>query len=70
MSVNDDREIRYLGDVQRLTFNEGDTLVLTLDQPISEELVLRLREQLQEILGKDRKYLILGEGMKIGVLAA
>lgn len=68
--MNDDHEIRYLGDVQRLTFNEGDTLVLTVNRPISEEIVARLREDLESVFGKDRKYLILGEGMKIGVLAA
>lgn len=70
MSVNDDHEIRYLGDVQRLTFNEGETLVLTVDQAISDDMARRLREQLEGVFGKDRKYLVLSEGMKIGVLAA
>lgn len=63
-------EIKFLGDVQRLVFNEGDTLVLTVNRPISQEVAARLKQQMEDTFGKDRKYLILSEEMKIGVLAA
>lgn len=61
-------EIRYLGDVQRLVLNPGDTVVLTIDSIISEDTALRLKTQLQNILGDGYHYLVLSDGMKIGVL--
>lgn len=66
----DDPEIRYLGDVQRLVLNEGDALVLTVDGPLSCEKAAILRHQLEGVFGKDRKLLILSDGMKIAALAA
>jgi hypothetical protein len=66
--MNDNPEIRYLGDVQKLSLNEGDILVLSSDQHLREETAERLRQHLErEIPG--HKVLILGEGLKLGVLS-
>lgn len=62
--------IRYLGDVQRLVLNPGDTVVLSYDGSLPDEIAGRLREQASGILGPDIKVMVLGDGFKIGVLAA
>jgi hypothetical protein len=63
-------EIKYLGDVQRLTMEPGDVLVLSVHDEISQEAAARLKEQVLATIGTDRKVMVLSRGMKVGVLAA
>ena len=64
-----DPEVRYLGDVQRLALKPGDTIVLQSDQEISDETAVRLRNYVEQFL-PGHKVLVLGDGLKIGVLVA
>ena len=67
--MSQEQEIRYLGDVQRLELAPNDVVVLMVERPITPEIAERLKEHLRDVLGNDRKYLVLSEGIKIGVLA-
>jgi hypothetical protein len=60
--------IRYLGDVQKLTLGPNDAVVLSVDEEISDSIAERLREMMQAKL-PGRTVIVLGKGMKIGVLA-
>ena len=61
-------EIRYLGDVQRLVLMEGDIVVISVDEYLSLEMSRRIKSAAQEIVA-DHKVMVLGKGMKIGVLS-
>ena len=61
-------EVRYLGDVQKLSLGPNDILVLSLAHPVPIELAMRLREMVRDVAGDDRKVMILEPGMKVGVL--
>lgn len=62
-------EVRYLGDVQRLTLNDGDRVVLSVPGPISEDCAMRLREAAEHCLG-GIQVLVLSDGIKLGVIGA
>lgn len=66
---NDDGElsVRYLGDLQRLTLKPGDTIVLTLAEPVSEEAAQRILAIVRQQLGAV-PILILDQGTTLGVL--
>lgn len=61
-------EIRYLGDLQRMKPEPGDVFVLTLDGQASREAIASLRETLKAALG-DATVLVLTGGMKLGCVA-
>jgi len=61
-------EIRYLGDVQRLALAPGDIIVISIDQAISAQSVENLRRQGEQAV-PGHKCLVLGDGLKVGVLA-
>ncbi len=63
-----DPEIRYLGDVQRLALKPGDTLVLSIDQHLSDEIANRLSKELRQRLHGDFPVIVLSAGMKLGVI--
>jgi hypothetical protein len=63
-----DEEIRYLGDVQRLTLAPGDIVVLNVDMVISAETADRLKARAEKQL-PGHQVLILSGGVKLGVLA-
>lgn len=65
----EDQEIRYLGDVQRLTLKPGDTLVLSCAEPISDETAERLTQYLVAKFGPEQRVLVMGDGLKVGVLS-
>jgi hypothetical protein len=65
--MNDDPKIKYLGDVQRLSLQPSDWLVLSVDEAISSEMATRLRVQMEERFPGNR-VLILGKGMTLGVV--
>lgn len=60
--------VTYLGDVQRLRLKHNDVLVVTCDSHISCEMGERIKQQLVQVVGSKRKILVLGSGMKLGVL--
>lgn len=60
--------VTYLGEVQRLRMQPGDTLVLSCDAHISDETGERIRDHMRAMIGGDHKVLVLGRGMKVGVL--
>jgi hypothetical protein len=66
--VNDNQEIRYLGDVQKLTLGEGDIVVISVDDYLSQEAAEHIKRHVSGLLD-GRKVLVLGKGMKIGVLS-
>jgi hypothetical protein len=64
-----DQEIRYLGDVRKLDLGPNDVIVIEYSGPISQDSVRRLTEYVSEAIGTDHKVLVLGEGLKLGVLS-
>lgn len=66
--MNDNQEIRYLGDVQKLVLSEGDIIVVSVDYHLSDETAERFKNHVSEMLG-GRKVLVLDNGAKIGVLS-
>lgn len=60
-------QIRYLGDIQRLSLRQGDTIVLSVPSAISVEMRERLREQMAERL-PGYPVIVLSCGMRIGVV--
>ena len=65
--MNEEREVTYLGDVQRLCLKPGDIVVLNIDEVLSDQAFDRLRDRLVETMPGHR-VLILTHGAKIGVL--
>lgn len=61
-------EIRFLGDLQRLVVHPGDVLVLNCDQVLSDEVATRLKSALLAAVGQDVRVIILGQGMRLGVV--
>lgn len=64
-----DGEIRFLGDLQRLELKPGDMFVLSVDEHISHEMADRLKQTFAEATG-GAKVIVLGRGMKLGVVSA
>lgn len=62
-----DPEIRYLGDLQRLSLSPGDFLVLTVEDRISDETASRIRHQVESRLNGHTCF-VLGGGMKFAAL--
>jgi hypothetical protein len=65
--MDDQDQIRYLGDVQRLALQPGDIVVLKFAGAISAETHCRLKAMVKNEL-PGHKVLILDSGMEIGVL--
>lgn len=61
-------KVNYLGDVQRLVMKPGDTVVVTCDETISDEVVKRIHDHVKAVVGPDHKVLVLSGGLKIGVV--
>ncbi len=67
MKTPENPEIRYLGDLQRLTIQPGDMFVLTLDFDIDEVTTDRIRAMAQNILG-GAHVMVLAPGMQLGAV--
>jgi hypothetical protein len=70
-------EIRFLGDLQRLTLKPGDRFVLIVPGRISPEMAARIQdiwtrwtENGDNLTTRVGKLLILEEGMKLGLINA
>lgn len=61
-------EIRFLGDVQRLTLGPDDVLVISCDHPISVSVLEHIKTVVQDVLGTERKVLVIDSTLKLGVL--
>ena len=61
-------EIRYLGDLQRLSLAPDDVLVLSVDQVLEDDTCIRLRQLLQSVIGEQHKCIVLTRGMRLSVL--
>lgn len=61
--------VRYLGDMQRLDLQSGDSIVISISHEISMQECDLLMEHVNKQL-PDHKVLILGPGMKLGVVGA
>lgn len=64
----DDPEIRYLGDVQRLTLSPDDVVVITTTFKVSDVVRAHIVREVKRALKHDNEVLVLEEGMLIGVL--
>lgn len=69
MAGREEPEVRFLGDVQRLTLQPGDVLVLKCANVLTVETTARLREHVQKIVGQECKVMVLSGGLEIGVLS-
>lgn len=61
-------EIRFVGDLQKLTIGPDDRFVLTLDGKLSCEMHERLQASWARFAGDDVKLLVLERGMKLGAI--
>lgn len=62
-------QVRYLGDVQRLALKAGDLLVLSVDTHLTDADAYRIRREMERIVGSAHRVIVLGRGMKIGAVA-
>jgi len=60
-------EIRYLGDLKKLTLGPNDIVVLSTEEDWSMELVDRTRETMNRFF-PNNKLVILTGGVKVGIL--
>ena len=67
-AVQDEAEIRWLGDLQRVELKPGDLLVLKHPARLSAVAAQRLSEKLREVLPAGTHVAVLEEGLEIGVL--
>lgn len=64
-----EREIRFLGDLQRLQPQPGDVFVLTCTQALSADQCDHLTSYWKRVMG-DTKLLVLCDGLKLGCIGA
>lgn len=62
-------EIRYLGDLQRLSLKPGDKLVLTMKGHVSVQMAENIAAQVKKTIG-DVPLIVLEEGMTIGAIGS
>lgn len=63
-----DTPIRYLGDIQKLSLQPNEVLVLSCDQYLDDETWTRVRKELMEETGAAR-CVILHSGVKLGAVS-
>lgn len=66
--MSDDPEIRFLGDLQRLKIEPGDMFVLSIDDVLSHGMIKQIHEAWSEHLGGQHKLIVLGRGMRLGLV--
>lgn len=67
---DDDLQVRYLGDLQRLQLQDGEVFVLTSDADLNPPQIERLRASWESVMGKEAKLLVLTAGMKLGAVSS
>jgi hypothetical protein len=66
----DPDQIRFVGDLQRVSLQPDDAVVLFCDRHIPDETAARLKSYLHAAFGAERKCLVLGEGLRLAILGA
>lgn len=63
-------EVRFIGDVQRITFRQGDRFVLFVPEPVSAEAYRNIQEAWKKFVNgvPDIELAILDNGAKLGLL--
>ena len=67
-SANGARRIRYLGDLKRLDLKPGDQFVLMCSEKLTVAQMKALKAAWRKQMGNDFKVVVLGWGMKLGVI--
>ena len=57
--MNDQTEVRYLGDVQRLALDPSDVLILRFKEKFPDHVVEQIRERFKSALGPEFKNKVL-----------
>lgn len=65
----EEQQIHFLGDVERLVLNPGDTIVIKTAAHLTREHAKCLRAHVESVVPGHR-VLVLTDGMEIGVLGA
>lgn len=60
---------RFLGELVKVDLSAGDVCVLMVKQPVSQETAADMREAWRAAVGDDVTLLVLGNGMKLGILS-
>lgn len=60
--------IRFLGDLQRVSVEPGDTLVLKVPQPLPDDVCARLSERIESLF-PGHKCIVLCDGLELGVIS-
>lgn len=63
----DEPEIRFLGDVQKLSLESEDIVIISVPGHLSEDDRARIRADISMAI-PDNKVIVLTDGMKIGVM--
>lgn len=58
---------RWISDVQRLQLQPGDVLVISYDEPLSDETCERLKREVEAYLN-GVKVLVIGHGGRVGAI--
>jgi hypothetical protein len=61
-------EIRFIGDLQRLTIGPDDRFVLTCEQRLSIEAVERIKAEWAKFAGQDDKLCVFDGGAHLGAI--
>lgn len=67
--MSDEKEITYLGDVQRLCLKPGDIVVLSLDERLRDDDREHMRAVLEQKF-PGNTVLVLDGGIKLGIVGA
>lgn len=60
--------VRYLGDMQKLTFGPDDVLIMQSDEHIDSKVATQVRQLLEDKFPGHR-VLVLSKGWRVGVIA-
>lgn len=61
-------DIRYLGDMHKISLEPGDTLVLQCEHVLSEEDHRVMRDYMEAVM-PGHKCIVIGKGMKLGIVS-
>ena len=60
--------ITFVGELRRVNVRPGDVFVLKSEHRITDEMVDHLIKMWKDTMGEDVKLLVLGDGLKLGVI--
>jgi hypothetical protein len=62
-------ELRFTGDVQRLTLGPNDALVVTVDRPINRDQSEAIQAYCRKALGENTKVLVIDSSAQVQVMS-